>query len=220
MRVANFPASGKPIGVNRKFFWLTVICLVCIPALSIETAAASYELLSIEGVFGNPAGIRQILPRGIVVSSSRRRYERLPGNTQRALRDYFVYQIRVRVEGTAYYRLIVGNFDSREAAQERLKKLRPIFSDAWIYQRSRAERESLAAYLKTQASQPIPTAAASTAATAEDQLNRAREAFLEQNYTRVVSLANRVLDSGNLEQSRAALELAGAARERQGRFAL
>jgi len=219
VRVANLTAPRERICVNQKFFWLSIICLACVPALLLEAAAASYELLSIESVFGNPARIRQILPRGIVVTSSRQRYASLPSNTQKALQDYFVYQIRVRVEGAVYYRLIVGNFRSQEEAQARLKKLRPIFSDAWIYQRTQAERQSLAAYLATPAGQSATAAATSTAETAEDQLKQAREAFLDENYTRVVSLANRVLNSGNLEQSRAALELAGAARERQGRFA-
>ena len=221
MRVANAKSSREGIGVNRKLFWLSLIYLACAPALLIEAAAASYEILSIEGIFGNPAGIRQILPRAIVVTSSRQRYERLPRNTQKALQDYFVYQIRVRVENTVYYRLIVGNFGSQDEAQARLKKLRPIFADAWIYQRSEAERQALTAYLKTLAERDLPeaAAAASTAKSAEELLNDARDAFLDENFTLVVSLANRVLDRGDLDQSRAALELAGAARERQGRFA-
>lgn len=216
---ANSPASRGDVGSRRSCLWLAAILLGLCPALPATAEAAGYEFLALESVFQGQPLERQIQPRAIVVTSSRQRFQRLPRNMQNALKDYFVYQTRIRVDGTAYFRLAVGNFSDPDEAQRHLRKLRPIFADAWIYQRNAAERQALTGHLQTPAGKTEAPAAAPVAETVEDQLNKAREAFLDGNFAGAVSLANRVIQQGNPEQSRAAFELAGAARERQGRYA-
>ena len=193
--------------------------LVFCALLANSAIAASYEFVALENLLHDPGGIRRIHPRAIVVTSSRQRFEQLPRNMQTALENQFVYQTRVRVDGAEYYRLAVGNFTSLEQARRQLRALRPIFADAWIYQRNSAERQALEAYLQKAADAADSPAPARVAPSVEARLKRAREAFIDGDYALAVSLANRVVQQGDPEQTRAALELAGTARERQGRYA-
>lgn len=219
MRVTSTPAQQSHAGNRHGLVWLAALWLSLCPALAGTALAASYEFLSIETVFNDAPPIRQVQPLAIVVISSRQRFDRLPRNTQNALKNHFVYQTRGRIDGTVYFRLVIGNFGSTAEAQDQLKKLRPVFTDAWVYRRDGAERQALAQHLKTLSVNTEKSAAAPIPETDEERLQKVREAFLDENYTRVISLANRVIQQGSPEQSRSALELAGAARERQGRYA-
>jgi len=49
-------------------------------------------------------------------------------------------------------------------------------------------------------------------------LDRARQEFIDANYARVIAIADKVVETGNLGQAREALELAGITRERQGKY--
>lgn len=193
--------------------WLSLYLLV-----SPEAVAAGYEILSIESIFSNPLKTPAIHSRAIIVTSSRQRFTKLPRNTRVALKDHFVYQTRVKVNGSVYYRLVLGNFKTASEAQTALKRLKPNFSDAWIFQRTSAERQKLAESLKILTTNQKAEPEIVVPVTTDDFLARARQAFLDENYALVISISNKIVQSGNLEQVRTALELAGSARERQGKF--
>jgi tetratricopeptide (TPR) repeat protein len=53
---------------------------------------------------------------------------------------------------------------------------------------------------------------------ASQLLDSARQEFIDANYARVIAIADKVVETGNLSQAREALELAGITRERQGKF--
>lgn len=187
--------------------------------LPLEAMAADYEILAIESVFLKPTAIKRMQARAIVVTSTRQRINKLPRNTRDALKGHFVYQTRVKVKGTIYYRLVLGNFATASDAQIALKKLKPVFANAWIYQRSIAERQQLERFLQSTSNNRKTAPEVVAPATSEELLATARQAFLDQNYARVVSISNKIVSGGEMEQVQAALELAGTARERQRRFA-
>lgn len=206
------------IDFRKKYFYINVIWLCLCLGLAPAAMAADYEILAIESVFNKPLEISRIHPRAIIVTSGRQRYKKLPRNTRAALKNHFVYQTRVKVKGTTYYRLVLGNFANISDAQATLKKLKPVFSDAWIYQRSNAERQQLGGYLKTASRKQKAEPEIVVPETEEDLLARARQAFLDENFALVVSISNKIVSTGSMEQVRLALELAGTARERQGKF--
>ena len=203
--------------------WPVLFCACLGLLFATELAAASYEIIGVEAVYANPANVAEALPHAIVIRSSRRRFDNLTANTRNALARQLVYQTRVRIKGQIYYRLAVGNFASTAAAQAAAKQLQPFFKDAWVYRRTEAERRQLEAMLRPARAEPQPTTAVPRAEPGTeadgDWLEAARQAFLDQRYDRVVALTDRVLAAGDIERGREALELAGAARERQGRYA-
>ncbi len=191
------------------------LCLV----LPVDALAAGYEFIAVENLFANPPQATQAQPGAIVITSSRQRFESLPGNTRRALQDYFVYQTRVKVDGIIYFRLVIGNYRNAVDAEAVLNKLKPTFANAWVYLRTEAERQGLDAFLKNVGDEGKVEPATIVPETAEQLLARARQQFLDQDYTRVITTTDRILNRGSLDQVRAALELAGTARERQGKYA-
>ena len=191
------------------------LCLV----LPVDALAAGYEFIAVENLFANPPQAMQAQPGAIVITSSRQRFESLPGNTRRALQDYFVYQTRVKVDGIIYFRLVIGNYRNAVDAEAVLSKLKPTFANAWVYLRTEAERQGLDAFLKNVGDEGKVEPATIVPETAEQLLARARQQFLDQDYTRVITTTDRILNRGSLDQVRAALELAGTARERQGKYA-
>jgi len=54
---------------------------------------------------------------------------------------------------------------------------------------------------------------------ADELLDQAKQEFLDGNYTRVLAIANKVIEIGTTEQAQMAMELSGIARERQNKFA-
>jgi tetratricopeptide (TPR) repeat protein len=188
-------------------------------ALPVDALAVGYEFVAVENLFVNPPQAMQAQPGAIVITSSRQRFESLPGNTRRALQDYFVYQTRVRVNGTIYFRLVVGNYRNAIDAEAVLNKLKPTFANAWVYIRTEAERQGLDAFLKNVGDEERVEPDTIVPETAELLLARARQQFIDQDYTRVITTTDRILNQGSLDQVRAALELAGTARERQGKYA-
>ena len=202
----------------RNFLFCLAWAGFCL-ALPVDALAAGYEFIAVENLFANPPQAMQAQPGAIVVTSSRQRFESLPGNTRRALQDYFVYQIRVRVNGIIYFRLVIGNYRNAVDAEAALNKLKPTFANAWVYIRTEAERQGLDAVLKNVGDEGKVEPDTIVPETAELLLARARQQFLDQDYTRVITTTDRILNQGSLDQVRAALELAGTARERQGKYA-
>jgi len=54
---------------------------------------------------------------------------------------------------------------------------------------------------------------------AEKLLDQAKQEFLDGNYTRVLAIADKIVEIGTIEQTQLAMELAGIVRERQNKFA-
>ena len=199
-----------------------------------EVSAASYEFVSLENVFSKPLKTTRVQSLAIVLASSPQPFTSLSPTQQNDFAGQLVYQTRVNVKGKAFYRLALGNFQSTVDARAALGNIKQLFVDAWIYQRSNPERQQLSALLK--ASDADPEAAAgenrpakainAPAETAEDLLLAARQAFLDENYVRVIALTEKISAeywtagvTENLPQIRESLELAGATRERQAELA-
>ena len=193
---------------------LTSLWFVSIP----EVSAAGYEIIAIENVFSDSPQAMPVHPLAIIITSSRQRFDILPRNTRNTLKQYFVYQTKVRVNGTIFYRLALGNFNTTSDAQATLKKLKPSFSNAWIYQRTNTEQQKLAVFLEKLGSAQKVDTKKIIPESADNLLAKARQAFLDEDYARVIAIADRIVSTGDLEQARAALELAGTASERQGKF--
>jgi len=223
---------------TRKGFIGLLLLGVLLFTSSIATAA-SFEFMGVEFVFRNPPKASELHSYAIVTISERRQYTDLPKKYRRRLRDFFVYQTRVKVDGKTFYRLMVGNFTDSNTTRSALQQLRQSFPDAWIYRRSRQEIKQLTRFLDKSSAAPgsqsieiapgtVMTApetikvAPGTAKAAPDSatqlLDRARQEFIDANYARVIAIADKVIETGNLSQVREALELAGITRERQGKF--
>jgi len=199
-----------------------------------EVSAASYEFVDLESVFSKPLQAIRVEPLAIILASSPQRFGGLSQTQQDALQKEFVYQTSVRVTGKDYYRLAMGNFDSTEKARAALEKLKPVFVDAWIYQRSIPERQQIRKFLEESGisqeneaniNQPAETNEMQTD-TADSLLLSARQAFLNEDYARVIALTEKISAeyrsagaTENLPQIRESLELAGATRERQAELA-
>ena len=199
-----------------------------------EVLAASYEFVDLQTISGEPSETVRVQPLAIVLDSSPQPYTRLSPIQQDALQGQFVYQTKVKVKGKIYHRLALGNFATTADARTALGKLKPVFVDAWIYQRSNPERQQLRTLLngsggnqETAANMPQPAAAGNIQAdTAEDLLATARQEFLNENYARVIALTDKISaeygttdSTENLPQVRESLELAGTTRERQAELA-
>ena len=199
-----------------------------------EVLAASYEFVGLQIVSGEPAEAVRVQPLAIVLDSSAQPYTGLSSIQQDTLQGQFVYQTKVKVKGKTYHRLALGNFASTADAKAALTKLKPVFIDAWIYQRSNPERQQLRTLLndsgdnqETAAGKPQPAEAGKVRAdTAEDLLTAARQEFLNENYARVIALTEKISaeygtadSTKNLPQVRESLELAGTTRERQAELA-
>jgi hypothetical protein len=202
----------------RKKLAIAAIWFCLWPGFSADLLAAGYEFSAIESLIGETPQALRIQPHAIVISSSRQRFDKLPQNTRNALKGYFSYQARVKVNQTTYYRLVIGNYQTLNRARADLKKLKPTFPNAWVYRRSDVERQGLDKFLQQQGrsrkTEPEPV----VAETEEELLARAKQYFLDQDYAPVIEITDRIILTGNLEQARAALELAGTVRERQGKF--
>ena len=199
-----------------------------------EVSAASYEFVGLETVISKPLQATRVESLAIVLASSPQRISGLSQTQQDALQGQFVYQTKVKVKGKAYYRLALGNFDSTEKARAALGKLKPLFVDAWIYQRSNSERQQIRAFLEDsgvnqedEANIKLPAETNEIQAdTADSLLLAARQAFLDENYVRVIALTEKISaeywgagSTENLPQIRESLELAGTTRERQAELA-
>jgi len=211
-----------------------IICVSLWLVFMPEVSAASYEFVGLETVFIKPLQATRVQPLAIVLASNPQPFTDLSQTQQTALQEQFVYQTKVRVKGKAYYRLALGNFQSTADARAALGKLKPLFVDAWIYQRSNAERQQIRTYLEDSAVGEEPKAGDTRPAetikievdTADTLLLSARQAFLDEDYARVIAITEKISAeywnegaTENLPQIRDSLELAGATRERQAELA-
>jgi hypothetical protein len=191
--------------------------LICLFAAG-GACAANYEFLGFENFYGDAAGITVIHPFAIVLRSSTQRFGELSRGTRGALRNQFVYQTRVKVRGQPFYRLAAGNFADAAAARSALQKLRPWFKDAWVYRREDPERQALRARLQTATGAGGREAPSNLQRAEEDLALQAKQAFLDQDYARVLAITEQILLRGKSDDVHMALELAAVVHERQGNY--
>ncbi len=207
--------------------------LVLIPNLLF---AAKSEYMGVDTIYSQPTLMSAINPYSISLKSSGRR---IPKTDIKILSDYkdeLIYLNKIKVSNTTYYRLVLGNYQDKKTANEQLKKLKQTYPSAWIYFRSKAEISELTsrllktrppkaaplAVLKIPKPVVIPAQAAGEQAPARKNerladklLQDAKQKFLDEDYARVLAIAGKVGEIGNLEQQQQALEYSGIARERQ-----
>lgn len=105
--------------------------------------AANFEYMGVESVFRNLPEASKVQSHAIMIASGRRPFGSLRDKDLAEIQDYFVYQTKVKIDGTLYYRLAVGNFADAIVAKNDLQQLQLSFPDAWIYERGKLEIDSL-----------------------------------------------------------------------------
>lgn len=163
-------------------------------------------------------------PRTYVInlSSSRRSHtasERVLDNVSSGLR---VYESEVDLAGVTWYRLRLGTFNSAEAAQAELRRLRASYPSAWIDRirdgsvvpnNAVATTDSLRAYSTS------PGSATLGLDEIDDIMAAARSAMVSGEVSRSVQLYTKVLRAPDHDRSAEAQELLGLAREKNGQMA-
>ncbi len=128
-----------------------------------------------------------------------------------------VFVAEAEIDGTVWYRLRLGPFESASAAAVVLRSVRDEYPRAWV------DRETVGATQRTVdavMSEPVssePVAAGS--ADVADLMREARRAMIEGEVSRAVQIYTRILQSPPNEYQRDAQEFLGLARERNGQIA-
>lgn len=193
--------------------------------------AATVNFIKVEAIIVKPQRPVEVLPYAINLES-------YPGPLKKKVVRYsvniksnLIYLVKVTVDKKLYYRLVAGNFKNRQQAGLALSRIKKYYPGAWINSRVGKERRQLARLLSPDNKKPPvqKTVVAKTAlqgnsstdsASVAKFLDRARQEFLDGNYTRVLAIANKIIETGSTEQIQKAMELAGIAHERQNKFTL
>ncbi len=165
------------------------------------------------------------LPRAYVINLSSSRSAHTAGD--RILKsvspDLKVFETEIELAGVIWYRLLLGTFDSSDAAHTELAKLRTTHPNAWV---DRFEDESgLIASADATASTTTETYSASPSSTSLglDEIDAlmadARNAMLSAELSRSVQLYTKVLRAPNHDRHAEAQEMLGLAREKNGQMA-
>lgn len=219
--------------------------MLLFPGLS---QAVDVEIITVNDVIEKPPLSEAINTYGIILKSFQRAIKTTQIKPFKRIRGELLYQLKVRVNGSIFYRLVLGNFPNRRLAQQRLKQVKGIYADAWIGERSKVEKGLLQDQLKkrnksSKVDKPAeivkqdklnrPSAAVKPITTTrvnkvkplskdsldpKELLKLARDEFFKHNYDEAISITDRVIDIGNQGQQEKALELAGVSRERQQNF--
>jgi len=205
--------------------------LLCVLFLaSTGLFAASVSFIKVETVIVKPQRAVEVLPYAINLES-------YPGSINKSVIQYskniksnLIYLTKVAVDDKFYYRLVTGNFKSRKQAGLELSRIKKYYPGAWVNSRSRQEQQQLTRLITpVKKQQPVQKLATSKVVlknnssadlnSADKLLDQAKQEFLDGNYTRVLAIADKVIEIGTTEQAQLAMELSGIARERQKKFA-
>lgn len=202
-----------------------------------ELLAVSVEIVAVDNFLKAPPALSQIFPYVINLVSHKSPLEQSAIKPFDKLADDLIYYSRVKVDGATYYRLSLGNFDTRRQAQIALDRVKPYFPGAWIGKRTDEEKKLLSAAIEVVGSVPVvakvkqsvpgeisePLKTRSNISAVDTLANKLSEQiraeFLDKNYQQVIRISDKLIELGDLEQRQQAMELAGLARERQGKFA-
>ncbi len=218
-----------------KSICFTLILLFSVSPLT-DVHAAENGFLGITRVLKSPADKRSVRPYSINLASHRKLPAKAELEKLSRLNTDWLYISRVKVSGTAYYRLMLGNFSSVNQARSVLLKLKKDFPGAWISKRSAREINALGRRTKILPRQPRPSlkhavlkpavpprhkgkSATGNQKFAEKLLSQSRQLLLDGKYKALVRVSNKVIEIGNTEQKQKAMQFEGLARERQRKFA-
>jgi len=209
--------------------------LVCVLYIySFSLFAAGNNFIKVESFIQKPDKAVNILPFSINLASFPKPLKKESVKNLQDLDSNFVYVTKVKVKNKIYFRLVLGNFITQDQANEQLNRVKIFYSGAWINKRSQIEKENLRKMLVTvEEKQPIKVISVpvkkpatnlksrvnSNIGFTEKLLKQAKKLLLDQNYTRVIAVADKILETGTADQKQKAMELQGIARERQNKFA-
>ena len=192
--------------------------------------AASVSFIKVEAIFVKPQQPVEVLPYSIILASTSTPFNKSAIKYLGDLKSNFIYLTKVAVDKKLYYRLVTGNFKNEKQARLQLSRIKKYYPDAWINIRTKPERQQLVRLLnpvkklqpakKKQAPKiALKSNSSPNSNSADKLLDQAKQEFLDGNYTRVLAIANKIIETGTTEQIQLAMELAGIARERQNKFA-
>ena len=140
-----------------------------------------------------------------------------------------VYVTRTTVKGKQWERLNLGFFSSRQKAVLVLNDINKIYPGAWLRQVSAEEFKAASNKALpvpvTRKSTPKRRSAAVTNSSSltdkqlESLMQRAKTDFKKQDYSQAIRYFTAIIDAGETEYSREALELLGLSRQRKGQNA-
>lgn len=196
--------------------------------------AAGVNFIDVQSIIIKPEDRVKILPYSLNLESSRKIIRRNSIQHLDKLNSNLVYLARVKINNKTYYRLVSGNYNSQKQAQKQLAKVKKYYPGAWINNRSTKERQKLSGFLLAGAKKPVrhiksPAIPLTKPVikkklpvkdlSPEKLIQQAKQEFLKGNYSRVLAITGKVIQTGNDLQKQQALELAGIARERRKQFA-
>lgn len=218
----------------------SIIVLLLFPLASL---AATQQFLDIYSILKKPGKVSAVHPYAISLSSNVVPLTRNTIARFEKIDEALIYQTHNLINSKHYYRLITGNFSDQAIANRRLEQLKTHFPGAWLHSRSKREIDQLTQQLG--ADKPTTAVAVRTTPSAKPQppdksapakpiarkprqsnekfaselLEQSRQLLIDRNYPRIVTLSDKVIEIGTVEQKQEAMELLGVARERQRKFA-
>jgi hypothetical protein len=210
--------------MNLKNIPANIFVLILFMLLS-PMALATDEFIGIESVFRKPLQVLNINRFAINLASYPQPVNFKSVNNLNKINDNLIYQVKVKVKSNIYYRVVTGNYETQALAKRELDKLKGLFPGAWIYSRSRNEQKKIKEQV-TVVDKRLPAKkevkikqSASSTQFANKLLSQARQELIDQNYARVITISDKVIEVGDEIQKQRAMELSGIARERQRKFA-
>lgn len=147
---------------------------------------------------------------------------------------YSLYLTQSQVDGQTWNRLRLGFFPTQQAANAVLEEIKKQYPQAWVTRVSQADRraatqmtgerqtdqqKTTAPVMTQQKPQPKQPLRPLSAEKVQQLLEEGKQAMLAENYRRAIQIYTRLIETGEEETSRQALEYLGLARERNSQLA-
>ena len=146
----------------------------------------------------------------------------IPRNPHKELNKYKFYLTSSVKNKTRWHRLRVGFFKSRRDARAVLKKIKPVYPDAWLTRAGKSEVSLAKKWFNgssVPASQPAQQASDSNAQKVSDLLEKGRQAMLDEKFPFAIKIFTKILTLPAGKKLPEARELLGLAREKNGQLA-
>ena len=204
--------------------------------LPMQLQAARAEFVGVEEIWqGSASGSSRVLPHALSLLSGTRVPNRSRLRFLDRLDDGLLYVLRVRVDDKIFYRLIYGEYATRQDAEQDLQRIRAWFPGAWPVTRNERELAQLQRMLSSGRRKgargivnPMPAALPPSEPGKADRtddalaarlLEQARQKLIDGDHERTLRITDKIVEIGSRDQQEQAMELAGIARERQKKFA-
>ncbi len=215
------------------FYRKEIRCLLVFVLLLASTGltAGTVNFIKVETVIVKPQRPVKVFPYAINLESYTGPLKGKVIQYSANIKSDLIYLAKVTVDKKLYYRLVAGNFKNRQQAALELSRIKKYYPGAWINSRVGQELRQLASLLApVNKKQPVQKKVVPKIALQGNSspgsnsvgklLDQAKQEFLDGNYTRVLAIANKIIETGSTEQVQTAMELAGIAHERQNKFTL